>query len=71
LSSLLYAYNGYVQGVESPKPNPLCRPLYAFGLDDCFYSDELKLNEAHPLHLVAAWMKMLLTFKKKKSTSFE
>jgi hypothetical protein len=53
---------GYIQGAGCPHHYLLCRPLYALGLDACFYRDKLKWNEAYPHKLVAAWMRILLTF---------
>jgi hypothetical protein len=40
----------------------LCRPLYVFGYDACFYRDKLKLNEAYPDKFVADSMRIWLTF---------
>jgi hypothetical protein len=41
---------------------PLCTPLYALGFNACLYRDKLKWNEAYRHKLVAAWMRILLTF---------
>jgi hypothetical protein len=41
---------------------PLCMPLYALGFNACLYRDKLKWNEAYRHKLVAAWMRILLTF---------
>jgi hypothetical protein len=40
----------------------LCRPPYVFSLDACLYRDMLKWNEAYPHKLIAAWMRIQLTF---------
>jgi hypothetical protein len=41
---------------------PLCKALYAIGLDACLYRDKLKWHKAYPHKLVAGWMTILLTF---------
>jgi hypothetical protein len=33
---------GHVQGLRDLNHYPLCRPLFAIGLDACFYMDKLK-----------------------------
>ncbi len=40
-----------VQGPEAPSHYPICRPIYALGLDACLYRDKLKLNEAYTCKL--------------------
>jgi hypothetical protein len=62
LSTVCYCgvLTGFAQGSRSPNYYPLCRPLYAYGLDACFYTDTV--NEAYSNKLVKAWMMILLTF---------
>jgi hypothetical protein len=40
-------HKGYVRSAGSPNLYPLCRPLYALGLDACLSRDKLKQNEIH------------------------
>jgi hypothetical protein len=50
----------FAQGSWCPNYYPLCRPLYAYGLDACFHTDTV--NEAYSTKLVEAWMMILLPF---------
>jgi hypothetical protein len=41
-------------GCRRPDHFPLCRLLYASGLDACLYRDKQKLNEVYSYKLIAA-----------------
>jgi hypothetical protein len=58
----IHQLKGHAQGAGGPNHYPLCRPLYVLSLKCLLEQGQAKLKWSILDKLVAAWMRVLLTF---------